>query len=408
MDRRTFMSGLARNLVAGSLLAQGGIASAAGADALATLAPGSARRLGPYANPAFAEGDAITDYSSITLDAEGGRMLLFGGGHGPSQETDIRALDLATLRWSSLYAPTPVREMTRANCDPDLGRYRSTNQPTARHSYNLTLVRGRRFYMLCYRGMPDHLDGVLGAGNGWGGRICWYDFDAREWSYSRIPEAETPWYFASAAALDPASGRIVVAGPNAQAGQGALWVYDPDADAIARGPALDVGYSHDLVYHPPSDRFIALQSDGRVWEIALDRDALEASRVTDIRVTGAPPQAKVGIVCGYAFDAARGVIGGNVIDGSFHAYDPATHAWTRVRIEVEHGSGGTPAQAYHCLEFDPASGCYVFLSMPRYGSGRAATTWAYRPRAAGASRARGAGEGVRYHGSFDDRAQRDT
>lgn len=373
------MSGLARNLIAGSLTLGAGGAGATGSG-LASLAPGTARNLGPYANPTFAEGSAITDYSSIVLDGTGRRMLLFGGGHGPSQETDIRALDLDTLRWSSLYAPTPVREMTRANCDADLGRYRTTNQPTARHSYNLTLVRERRFYMLCYRGMPDHLDGVLGTGNGWGGRICWYDFDRAQWSYSRIAEADTPWYFASAAALDPASGRIVVAGLNAQAGEGALWVYDPDADAVARGPALDVGYSHDLVYHPPSDRFLALQSDGRVWEIALDRMVLARSRVTAIAVRGEPPQAKIGITCGYAFDAERGVIGGNVIDGSFHAYDPAARAWTRLRIDVERGSQGTPAQAYHCLDFDPASGCYVFLSTPLYGSGQAATTWAYRDR----------------------------
>jgi hypothetical protein len=407
MDRRTFLRGLARNLAAGALFAPGACAHAAAPAApLATLAPGGARRLGPYANPAFPGGESITDYSSIVLDPDGHRMLLFGGGHGPSQETDIRALDLATLRWSSLYPPTPVREMTRANCDPDLGRYRSTRQPTARHSYNLTLVRGRRFYMLCYRGMPDHLDGVLGSENGWGGRICWYDFERAQWSYSRIAEAETPWYFASAAALDPASGRIVVAGPNTQAGPGALWLYDPDADAITRGPALDVGYSHDLVYHPPSDRFLALQSDGRVWEIALDREDVARSGITEIPVTGGAPQARVGIVCGYAFDAERGAIGGNVIDGAFHAYDPATHAWTRTRVELEPGSAGTPTQAYHCLDFDPASGCYIFLSTPRYGSGQAAAAWAYRPHATGGSR--GGGGRVRYHRPFDDRAYRIT
>src|SRR5206468_8757648 len=123
--------------------------------------------LGPYANPAFIGGASITDYSSITYDTIGKRLCLFGGGHGPSQETDIRVFDLNGVQWSSLYSPTPVSDMVRANCDVDKGRYISTNHPTARHSYNLTLVRGRRFYMLCYRGMPDHLDGVLGSGAGW-------------------------------------------------------------------------------------------------------------------------------------------------------------------------------------------------------------------------------------------------
>src|SRR5438094_944079 len=104
MDRRTFMGGLARNVLATALVARTSVAAGAQTHDLATLAPGTARRLGSYANPAFTEGAAITDYSSIVLDAEAQRMLLFGGGHGPSQETDIRALDLPTLQWSSLYA----------------------------------------------------------------------------------------------------------------------------------------------------------------------------------------------------------------------------------------------------------------------------------------------------------------
>jgi len=403
MDRRNFMGGIARNVVAGALLARGGLA-AADAGGLSTLAPGTARRLGSYANPAFAEGAAITDYSSIVLDALGARMLLFGGGHGPSQETDIRALDLRTLRWSSLYAPTPRHDMTRANCDPDFGRYRSTNQPTARHSYNLTLVRDRRFYMMCFRGMPDHLDGVLGVDNGWGGRICWYDFDSAQWSYSRIPETDTPWYFAAAAALDPVSRRIVVAGPNHQGGDGALWLYDPDTDSVQPGAPLDVGFSHDLVYYPPTDLFLALQSDGRVWEIALDRDDPRASHVTRVSGTGRAPAAATGIVCGYAYDPDTHVVGGNVVDGAFHAYDPAERSWTRVRITVERGSVGTPAQAFHCLEHDPASGCFVFLSTPAYGAG-APATWAYHPATADGStpnKARG------YYGPFDHLSRRDT
>ena len=373
-----FMGGLARTVVATQLLTRGAARAASGGDALAGLAPGHARRLGPYANRDFEGGAAITDYSSITFDAAGRRMCLFGGGHGPSQETDIRVLDLDSLSWRSLYAPTPAHEMVRANCDADLGRYRSTNQPTARHTYNLTLVRDRRFYMLAYRGMPDHLDGVLGEANGWGGRICWYDFDAQEWSYSRIAMADTPWYFGAAAALDPVSRKIVVTGPNAQGGAGGVWFYDPVADAIEEGPPLEAGAAADIVYLPATDRFVVLQSDGRVWEIAYDRANAKASRAAAVEVRGTRPAARAGIVCGYAYDPRNRVIGGNVIDGWFHAYDPATQAWSRTRMRVDDATGARPSQAFHCLDFDSASGCFVFLETPAYGARAPAATWAYR------------------------------
>ena len=146
--------------------------------------------------------------------------------------------------------------MTLANGDSDYGRWRSTNQPYARHSYNMSLVVGRRFYLMMQLGLPDHLDGPAPP---WGGRICWYDFDAATWSYSQNSAAQTPWYYGSAAALDPASGRILVVGPNQQGGSGLVWVYDPATDSIAAGsPIPDIGYAHDLVYFPPNDRFYVM------------------------------------------------------------------------------------------------------------------------------------------------------
>jgi len=349
------------------------------ASLLSSLEPDHARDLGPYANPAFVGGANITDYSSITCDWTGNRMCMFGGGHGPSQETDIRIFDLNTLRWSSLFPPTPVSEMVRANCDVDNGRYITTNHPTARHSYNLTLVRGRRFYMMCYRGMPDHLDGWLGSNDGWGGRICWYDFDTAQWSYSRIAQAATPWYFAAAAVLDPISNKVLVAGPNSQAGQGGLWIYDPVTDAVATtGLSIDVGISPDFVYFPPTDRFYILQSDGRVWEGTFNRDSIRASTITALNVKGMPPASATGIVCGYAYDSVNRIIGGNVAKGLFYAFDPPKRSWSSKAMQLEAGSSGVPNQAYHCLEFDHASGCFVFLETPGYGATGAPRTWAYR------------------------------
>ena len=174
-----------------------------------TLAANTARNIGPYASTEVGAPN-ITDFSGITYDPVGKRMCLFGGGHGPSQETDIRVLDLQTMQWSSLYPTTPRKEMTIANGDSDLGRWISTNQPYARHTYNNMLVAGRRFYLFTPYGQADHLDGPNVP---YGGRVCWYDFDTGAWSYSRYSNEQTPWaYYAAAVPEDSGSAPSVLPG----------------------------------------------------------------------------------------------------------------------------------------------------------------------------------------------------
>ena len=67
------------------------------------------------------------------------------------------------------------------------------------------------------------------------------------------------------------------------------------------------------------------------------------------------------------------IIGGNVTNGIFYAFDPMTSAWTATAMQTEAGSPGVPNQVFHCLDFDPDSGCFIFLS-----DNATATTWAYR------------------------------
>ena len=341
---------------------------------LADLPPNTARDLGTFVWRDATDPN-ITDYSGLVYDPAGRRDLIFGGGHGPYQWTDIRAYDLTTLQWSSLYPPTPRSEMTLANGDSSFGRWISTNQPYARHSYNMSVVVGRRFYLMMQLGLPDHLDGPAPP---WGGRICWYDFNTRAWSYSRNSSAETPWYYASAAALDPVTQLIVIVGPNSQGGTGNLWLYDPATDSISVGPPLpDIGYALDLVYFPPSGKFYAMQADGRAWEIALGRANISASTITPVAITGSPPP--VSGACGFAYDSNSRIIGGNVINGTFHAFDPVSRAWSMTKMQTLPGAQSVPNQAFHCLDFDPVSGCFIFLSDPATSS----RTWAYRYRARG-------------------------
>ena len=391
MDRRTFIKGVAGTVALAQHVRAAELDPGdASRSSLDTLAQNQARTLGSYANPELPGSHHITDYSGMTLDPDGHRMLIFGGGHGPSNGTDIRAFDLRSLRWSSLYASTPLGDMRPGNCDTDRGCWRSTGHPTARHTYNLTLVRDRRFHVLTSKGMPYVLEQGV-AEPLWGGRLCTYDFDAQRWSYSRYHQTaqpSVPWVFTSAAVLDPVSKAILVVGYRADYDAGHVWHYDPVGDLIteiaSHGP--DVGAEHDIVHVGATDRFYVLQSDGRVWELMFDRSNPRASAVRPLEVSGERPGAPMGTVCAYAYDTVNEVIGGSIRDGVYYAFDPAQRAWTASRIEVERGTTGVPGQCFHCLEFDPVSGCFIFLDA-------AAThmTWAYRPprRRAPRSAARG-------------------
>jgi hypothetical protein len=335
-----------------------------------TLAANTARNVGSYASSEVG-GQNITDFSGMTYDPVGKRMCLFGGGHGPSQETDIRVLDLLTMQWSSLYPTTPRSQMTVANGDSDLGRWISTNQPYARHTYNMTLVVGRRFYMFTPYGQADHLDGPNVP---YGGRVCWYDFDAKTWSYSQHSNARTPWAYYAAAVLDPVTGQVAIAGLNRQAGAGSIWLYDPATDTIQTGPSFprEIGQPLDIVHFPPDGSFYVFKSDGRVWRMTLGRPNVMFSTVVPLDVTGTRPAASSR--CGFAYDSVNKTIGGNVTNGTFYAFDPATLSWTSSTMRVEAGSAGIPNQAFYCLEFDPLSSCFVFL-----GEAKAPSTWLYRP-----------------------------
>ena len=355
---------------------------------LATLAPGHARNLGSYTNPDVAGGHHITDFSGLVADAAGHRMLIFGGGHGPCNETDIRAFDTQTASWSSLYPSTRYADMTPPNCDSDLGRWKSTNHAVARHTYNLSVVRRRKLHIMSAYGMPYLPEQGIDERN-WGGRLCAYDFDARNWSFSRHRFAgapQVPWGFTTAAVLDPVSATILVVGYTTNFTPGNVWRYAPDEDTITpllvNGP--DVGAEHDIVYFAPADCFFVMQSDGRVWQLTVDRSADRAT-LAPVEVSGAPPASAPGTICAYGYDPANGIIGGNVTNGIFHAFDPLAHRWSAEPITLERGSTGVPQQVFHCLDFDASTGCFIFLS-----DARTATTWAYRPQPRRLARSAGA------------------
>lgn len=362
-------------------------APARAAGALSTLAPNTARNVGSYLSGEVG-GAYITDFSGTCYDPVAQRVLLFGGGHGPSNETDIRAFS-STAGWSSLYPSTPRADMTLANGDSILGRWISTNHPYARHTYGMTVVVGRRFYMMARQGMP-YDTGSLPV-PAWGGRICWCALDDPKfpWTYSKITDAATPWnYYNNTATLDPVSGKIVMLGEGVGAGAGSLQLYDPAADATQAGPRMPPFFSHRTIYFPPdgcfyvfSDSYNATERfSGIVWKLTLNRTNPGASTIVKLATTGRRPASPA--YCAFDYDSVNRIIGGFAGNSGivaerrmFFAFDPVTLSWDAQVMQIEAGSAGTPHPVWRCASFDTASGCFVFINDPISFS-----TWAYRYR----------------------------
>ncbi len=386
MDRRKFIGGVAGNLLATPLVAWAAPIAKPKASAaipkISSIAANTARNLGRYSSGVPGSKN-VSDFSGIVYDPVRKRMCLFGGGHGPSQETSIRVFDPPTAQWSDLYPSTLFKDMLLSNLDTSLGRWINTNQPTARHTYNNSCVWGDRFYMFTTLGQPDHLiEGQLP----YGGRVCWYDFTTGVWSYSTYTGQQTPWAFTSACVVDPISNKIVIIGPTAQLGPGRLWMWDPVSNTFSSGPTLNInGGSKELVYFPPNDQFYSISNGGAVYEVTLNRGAISFSSARLLATTGTPPPAMSSGPTGFAYDSVNHIFGGHVVNGTFYVFNPLTRVWSNTAMMVEAGSVGVPNQAFQCLDFDPVSGCFIFLS-----DAAKDTTWAYRyagsaPAAASAS-----------------------
>lgn len=335
----------------------GTVARSGKVTSLATLAMGHVRSIGTWSDGTVA-GIARTDYSGTAIGD--GRLYLFGGAHGPAIDDDIRAFDLVQLKWSSLYPPTPRSDMVASNQDATLGRWISTNHPMVRHTYNAQVVIGRKFYLITQGGGSEYPAGT----------VCWFDLDARSWSYSKIGHPD--WYYASAASVDPVSGKVVIVGTDMGASNWChVWLYDPASDTARRivDVTVGTGYMFDLVYLPTRDSFLAIQTNHTLWEIKLDRAVPARTSVAVVTASGLPPAAVNFYPARWRWNGK--VLAGCVVDGKLSTLDPAEFRWGSVQMIYENGKPATMQQAYYCLDFDAASGCTIFLA-------RDGNTYAFR------------------------------
>ena len=339
---------------------------------LSDLGPNEAKDLGAYECTDL-EGSAypcqsIYDYSRFVYDHGRHQLLWFGGGDHATPRTDVTALDLDSPTWQSAYAPTPCSEMTPANADMTLGAWKSTGHPMSRQTYDMLVMAENtgELVMLTYNtpgadcsNWPESAPNLYGVP----GRVAHYDPDARTWRFSSAPA--NLWAPDAAAEFDPVSGLVVVLSEKG------LWTYDPRSERIEQRLTIDdnsrLGYSAELVYFPPTDRFYHFTRPGLLFEITPDRGDWAKTEIAEVTDAAGSRAAETK---GWAYDSVRHTLGGGVRDGTFYEFDPASRRWTERSIPGDPGN-----LAFFTLVFDQTDGVYVFFT--DYPSGY--KTWAYRP-----------------------------
>lgn len=345
---------------------------------LVTLPSNTALDLGGYVcdqpmdDPYYCE--SITDYSNFVYDPIDETMLMFGGGHAATHRTDVDVFSFETLSWESAYPSMPCADMDAANnLDPATGFWTSSGHPVQRHTYDLTVVvpsthelvllGGGAYAGMCLFGLDQgQLDQI-------DTKIAHWDVAAQSWTATT---ASAQWSFAGSD-YDPQTGLAVLF-------DGSLYTYDPATQVVTQHASfldlgLDFGYANNLVLFPPDGNFYYFTRGDPtgVFRLALDRDDLAASTVTQLAPTG---DAFATDESGFAYDASNAIIGGGVRDGVFHAYDPAADAWISRTMEIDPASESAAigTVAFHALSYDPVNNVFLFITDG--DSGR--RTWAYR------------------------------
>lgn len=349
---------------------------------LSALPDNTALDLGPYNCRARFPDEfrcyTIHDYSRLNYDPFQHRVLMFGGGHAATGRTDVDVFAFDTLTWSSLYPSMTCAEVSANDYDAR-GVHRVTGHPAARHTYDQNVV--------ATVGGEGRL--MMFSTEGFAGTCHSYDVAIRSVSSLPLTPGNTtwthsaaftlPWSYAGAAEFDPVSGKVILLGQTAGAGEGGMWVYDPATDSVVTyvDPVPYGDLSSNLVYFPPNDRFYLLTAAGsavEVWEYALDRANWSQTTRTVLVTTGTPPRRPQA----FAVDTRNHVILAGPEDHRMFAFDPQTRAWTSPLVTAS-SDGGLPGTVVdHMLDYDPVDNVFIFLSTASDTFG--VRTWAYRYR----------------------------
>jgi len=318
--------------------------------------------------------ELITDYSRLNYDPYQHRVLLFGGGHAATGRTDVDVLNLETLAWSSLYPSMTCDEVAANNIDPR-GFHVATGHPAARHTYDQSVIVELggvgRLLLMSTEGFAGYCHQYNAPMNG----IPSLSLAAGNITWAYGAEFAAPWSYADAAEFDPVSGMVIMIGSTINAGEGGMWIFNPETSAVVTF-VDSVGYfglSANLVYYPPNGNmylFAAGQNDVR--EVVLDRSDWSRTTSTLLTVTGDVPASPTG----FAYDSQNQVIGGGINNNRFYTFDPIARAW-QSELMVVASNGATPGVVlFHVLDYDVLDNVYIFIADGSDGR----RTWAYRYR----------------------------
>ena len=310
----------------------------------------------------------ISDYSGMVRDPITGRFLMFGGGHAATARTDIDVFDFSSMNWKSAYKSTACNNMTKNNFNKDNVSWKATGHPVSRHTYDLlgVISKPHEFIIMRPRGGADSAQ-CGGFGKTIKTKIAHYNFTKKNWSYSVIGQ----WTDYAASEYDPKSGRFVLVGG------GGIYSYDPvqrKQAVIKKFSRSELGYANNLVYFPPNDHFyyITRGKNISVYELTLDRNNWNKTTLKKIdNIKGDAPGTPE---TGWAYDSINHLIGGGIVKGLFHAYDPVKKSWIEKRMETKSTNSKIGTQAFHVIEYSPEINAYVFKTLAQSGH----RIWIYR------------------------------
>ncbi|OGF50583.1 MAG: hypothetical protein A2044_02940 [Candidatus Firestonebacteria bacterium GWA2_43_8] len=316
---------------------------------------------------------AVTDYSGMVYDPHNQRILLFGGGHSATYSDAIYSFDIKTLKWSSLYTPTPASSYQQSNMVNGAwqsgvpgGKY---PRPVGRHTYDLLVVPDDRPELLMLRNGCNFSRAAPLIKNNWAYKGCTgvYNFKNNQWKINPV----VPFGgFVGAAEYDPVSKKVI------GTLQQTICTYDPVSGTsaiIMNGIQTKYGvsnYANSMVYFPPDKKMYVFSTSPKyegninVWSLELNRTDFPLSKVSVLtpKISGECLQRN----CGFVYDSANKVIGGGVKDNKFYVFDPAALTWTAHTVQ-----GGTPGtMTFYNIIYDPVNNVYIFIAGGR--------TWAYR------------------------------
>ena len=326
----------------------------------------------PLGNSSYCE--AITDYSGFTYDKHHHQMLMFGGGHASTFRDDVDVFNFDSLKWIPAYNSTACADMTASNLDNDKGCWITSNHPFSRHTYDLRAVTEATGEFLLMRAGGGS-SSFCQSGPDWypSGRVGHYNPETKTWTYGAA--MGSLWSNLACAESDPVSGLVIILSEQATTG---LWTYDPVAKSAARRVVVNnlPGYSNNLVYYPPNDKFYMIDDGNSIFEVTLNRADWAASTVIQMTgITGDVPSTQE---TGWAYDSVNRIIGGGVKSGIFYAFDPLVKSWKAKTMLTQPSGSSVGSQAFHAIDYDPVNNVFIFITEGR-------RTWAYRYSSAGSA-----------------------